>query len=197
MSERRFNPEHLHKLDNPERRAALPPEKLLAMLHIEQAKTVLDIGAGGGYFTIPAARMTSGTVYALDVEPKMLDVIRHKAKTESGAELEGGTINNLSYLEGQVEKIPMDNASVERVIASMVLHEAATLDQGLSEVARVMTPGASCFILEWEKKESPQGPPLAHRISSSEMKQAAEKHGLRVRDLSFPTDAHYIMICEK
>ncbi len=189
MHERRFNPEHMAKLDNPQRRELFPPERLLAELDLGSASCVLDIGAGSGYFTIPAAKMTEGTVYALDVEPKMLEVIREKAAEEK--------IENISYMQGVMEKIPLADGAADRVIASLVLHEAETLDQGLAEMKRVMAEGGIAFILEWEKRQSEQGPPLHHRISSEDMKQNMEKHGLRIRRISFPTESHYVIVCER
>lgn len=189
MHERRFNPEHLEKLDNPQRRALFDPQPLLSELDVKGAKSVLDIGAGSGYFTIPAAKMTEGTVYALDVEPKMLQIIKAKAEEEK--------LTNITYLQGAMENVPLAGGTAERVIASLVLHEAETLDQGVAEIKRVMTAGGLCFILEWEKKESEQGPPLHHRISSEDMKKALEQHGLRIRRMHFPTDSHYSILCEK
>ncbi|WP_052475845.1 class I SAM-dependent methyltransferase [Cohnella kolymensis] len=113
--ERRFNPEHLAKLDNPERRAMLPPEPLIAKLGVKGEVAVLDLGAGTGYFTLPIAQITDGTVYALDVEPKMLETIKNKAE-EKGME-------NIRYVEGTLEQIPMEDATIDRVVASLVLHE--------------------------------------------------------------------------
>lgn len=76
MHERRFNPENMSRLDNPERRKKFPPEKLLELLQIDKKDNILDLGAGIGYFTIPAAQMTDGSVFALDIEPKMLEEIQ-------------------------------------------------------------------------------------------------------------------------
>lgn len=70
--DKRFNPEHAAKLDNPERRKALPPETILTLLDIQTGDTVLDLGAGTGYFTLPASKLCR-EVIALDVEPQMLD----------------------------------------------------------------------------------------------------------------------------
>ena len=53
---------------------------------------VLDIGAGTGYFSIPAASLTTGTVYALDTEPAMLDMMRRRAQEQGLA--------NIKVMEG-------------------------------------------------------------------------------------------------
>ncbi|QQE72649.1 class I SAM-dependent methyltransferase [Brevibacillus composti] len=189
MSEKRFNPAKLAKLDNPERRKALPPEKLLAMLPINNQDAILDIGAGTGYFAIPAAKITKGTVYALDVAPQMLAVLQERVE-EAG-------VANVQYVEGVIEEIPLPDQLVEHVIASLVLHEVEPLDRGLQEIYRLLKPGGTCFCLEWEKKETEQGPPLDHRIGSSELAEAFASAGFEIVARHFPTDAHYILVARK
>ncbi|WP_245809764.1 class I SAM-dependent methyltransferase [Cohnella massiliensis] len=132
MHERRFNPEHMAKLDSPERKVALPPEPLLEKLALNENATILDLGAGTGYFTIPAAGRTYATVYALDVEPRMLEVVRSKAEQQQ--------LKNVRLIEGHLEQIPLEAESVVRVIPSLVLHEAEPLHQALNEISQSSSP---------------------------------------------------------
>ena len=187
--EKRFNPELLHKLDNPERRAVLPPDKLLDMLHIQNGHTVVDLGAGAGYFTIPAAGMTKSTVYAVDVQPKMLEHLQERAMSAGHMHIE--------YVEGDLEQIPLPDCIADHVIVSMVLHEVESLSQTLQEIDRVMKPGANLLIIEWQKKHSEQGPRLHHRIDPTEMAAALEKQGLHVDTQSYPSEQLYLMIASK
>lgn len=189
MNERRFDPAKIARLDNPERRKAFPPDKILAMLAIGNDEDVLDLGAGSGYFTIPAAAMTQGTVYALDVERRMLDVLEENVQKQG--------VKNVQPLQGMIENIPLDNEKVHRVIASLVMHEIEPLSKGLQEIARVLKPGGKCLCLEWAKKPTDQGPPMHHRIDSEEMRKAVEECGLTVDSLAFPTDSHYIIVFGK
>ncbi|MGG1552315.1 class I SAM-dependent methyltransferase [Paenibacillus ferrarius] len=189
MTERRFDPSKMAKLDNPERRKALPPEKILSQLGIQANDAVLDLGAGTGYFTLPVAKMTTGKVYALDVEPQMLEVLRERVSEQQS--------DNVDLVKGAIEDIPMDNEVVNQVIASFVLHEVEPLSKGLQEIRRVLQSGGRCLCLEWEKKAMEQGPPLNHRVHSDEMKKAFEDIGFTVTSLSFPTESHYIMIAQK
>jgi ubiquinone/menaquinone biosynthesis C-methylase UbiE len=189
MHERRFNPEHMAKLESPERRALLPPEPLLIQLDVSGSVSVLDIGAGTGYFAIPAAERTKGVVYALDVEPKMLETIKGRAEERN--------LMNIRTTEGALEQIPLEDGTVDRIIASLVLHEAETLKQAIGEIVRVLRRGGRCLCLEWEKKTSEQGPPLHHRIHSDEMKQAMEQNGLQILFFEHPTESHYVLIAQK
>lgn len=189
MSERRFNPEKKELLDNPERRKTLPPEQLLKLLHIGRQNIVLDLGAGTGYFTVPAAQITNNKVYALDIEPSMLSALDSKLKELN--------VQNVELVEGAIEDIPLQDDSVDRVIASFVLHEVEPLSKGLQEIKRVLIKGGECFCLEWEKKPMEQGPPLHHRIHSSDMKKAMEESGFEIVDTVFPSDSHYILVIRK
>lgn len=189
MSERRFDPSQMEKLDNPERRKALPPDELLKMIPIEKDNIVLDLGSGTGYFTIPAAELTKESVYALDVEPKMLSFLEGKVEEEG--------LENIKLIQGVIEDIPLDNDSVNRVIASFVLHEVEPLSRGIDEIHRVLQEGGICFCLEWEKKPMEQGPPLHHRIHSDDMKKAFEQKGFTIHTEKYPTESHYIIIAKK
>lgn len=189
MHERRFNPENMAKLESPERRKMLPAEKLLDHLDIQDNMSVLDLGAGTGYFAIPAAGRTEGTIYALDVEPQMLERISERA-SEQG-------LTNIQLVEGVFEHIPLEDQLVDRVIASMVLHETESLEQALREINRVLTPGGRCMCLEWEKVPSEMGPPGHHRIHSDDLKAAFNQAGFQLVKLEHPTEAHYLMIVEK
>lgn len=114
MTERRFKPEHMKKLDNPERRKLLPPHKLLELLEIQDNDILIDLGAGTGYFTIPAASLTRNKVYALDVEPQMLQYL--------GKRVEEQKLDNVELIEGAIEHIPLTGQIADHVIASFVLH---------------------------------------------------------------------------
>lgn len=189
LTDRRFNPAHLHKLDDPKRLQELPPLDILAMLEIRSGDVVLDIGAGTGYFTLPAASLSSATVYALDVQPEMLQVLNKRA-AEKG-------LTHIKLVEGEIEQMPLPDQVADRVIASLVLHEVEPLSRGLEEIKRVLKPRGRLLCLEWEKKETEQGPPLSHRIGSDEMKRALQDAGFSIVRLTFPTEAHYIILAEK
>jgi ubiquinone/menaquinone biosynthesis C-methylase UbiE len=189
MSERRFDPAQMARLDNPERRKALPPEKILSLLEIKENDTVLDLGAGTGYFTLPAAKLTSGIVYALDVEPQMLEVLKERVKEQQ--------LINVELLKGIIEDIPMNDDQVNHIIASFVLHEVEPLSKGLQEIHRVLKPGGRCLCLEWERKPMEQGPPMEHRIHSDDMKRVFEENGFQIVNFTFPTEVHYIIVAQK
>lgn len=174
-------------LDSPERRGDLPPEKLLDMLPIKKENNILDLGAGTGYLAIPAAKMVEGLVYALDLDPKMLEVIHSKTKDEN--------ITNVHAIKGNIDDIPLSDDSIDIVLASLVLHEMKNLPQSLQQIKKVLKEEGYFVCVEFEKKErSSDGPP---RISSSMMEQEITNAGLRITEKLFPTDSLYIFMAQK
>lgn len=177
-------------LDGDMRKRTLPPEEILNLLPIQNKSCVLDVGAGSGYLTIPAAKCTNGTVYALDIDARMLNVISSKAQSED--------IPNIQLIQGGVDHIPMADNSVDVVLASLILHEVGPLAPVLKQVNRVLKVGGYFLCLEYEKEESAaQGPPMHIRISSAEMEKELISGGLIVEQKRNFKESIYIITARK
>lgn len=186
MGGHRFNPEKAHKLDNPERRKLMPPERILQEFQIHPSDVVLDLGAGTGYFTLPASRMTEKEVYALDLEPRMLALLQEKVRqTEAAA--------NVHVLQGAIENIPLESQSVDKIIASLVLHESDDLKKTLREMQRVLRPGGRILIIEWEKQQTEEGPPLSERIAVEEMEETIRNVGMEIERRVRENGMYYLL----
>lgn len=177
-------------LDAVERRKDFPPEEVLQMLVIKKTDNILDLGAGTGYLTIPAAQMVHGLVYALDMDKKMLEIIDCKAQGES--------ITNIQLVKGSIDNIPLPDDSIDIVLASLVLHEIKSLSTTLRQIKRVLKDGGQFMCLEYEKGESAiEGPPMQIRVSSSEMEQELENAGLNITQKIFLRKSIYIITAKK
>jgi len=177
-------------LDNPERRRDFSPDKLLKMLPIKKTNNILDLGAGTGYLTIPAAHMTDGLVYALDLDPNMLELINSKAQDDN--------IKNIELIKGSIDYIPLADNSIDIVLASLVLHEIKTLANTSQNINNVLKEGGYFLCLEYEKKESSiDGPPMHIRISSSIMEQDLKNVGFTISQKTFLREDVYVIIAQK
>ena len=109
---------------NPVRHAAL-----------RSGETVVDLGCGAGIDTLLAARMVRplGRAIGLDTLPEML------AQAEANAR--AGTIANVEWLRGELEAIPLPDASVDVAISNGVLNLSPRKGRALSEIFRVLRPG--------------------------------------------------------
>lgn len=177
-------------LDSVMRKKMLPPEELLKLLPIQEGSNILDAGAGSGYLTIPAAKCTTGTVYALDMDVRMLEVITIKANADN--------ITNIDLLQGNINNIPISDNSVDFAIASLILHEVGPLSPVLAELFRVLKDGGSVLCLEYEKEESSiQGPPMHIRISSVSLEQELIAAGFLIEQKFIPGESLYIITAKK
>lgn len=177
-------------LESPERTKSFPPEALLKLLSIKRTDTILDLGAGTGYLAIPAAQMVDEFVYALDLDPKMLEVLASKAKSENGS--------NIKLVQGRTDAIPLPDASIDIVLASLILHEVQPLSETMQQIKRVLREGGQFLCLEYEKTESDSdGPPMQIRIPSSVMEQELERAGFCVTRKLLSKDSLYVITAKK
>jgi len=124
----------------------LPPAAVLASLgcgnptalaSLEAGQTVLDLGSGGGIDVLLSARRVGATgyVYGLDMTPEMLELARRNQR-EAGVE-------NVEFLLGTIEQIPLPDKSVDVIISNCVINLAADKDVVLREAYRVLRPGGA------------------------------------------------------
>lgn len=184
MAGHRFNPEKAGKLVSSERYEKLPPDEIMADFHIEEGDIVADLGSGNGFFTIPFAKKTGETVYALDIEPKMLEMLKERAIDEG--------VTNIEYVESNLDEIKLEDSSVHHAFISFVLHEVPDIKRTLSEIKRILKPEGSVIAVEWEAIEEEAGPPLHHRISSENLKHIFEENGFEVIKNKHQNQSNYI-----
>ena len=170
-----------------ERRKALPPEKVLLDLDLQEKDKVADLGCGNGFFTIPIAKQTTEMVTAVDAQQAMLDQLRVNIEAED--------LSNVRYLLSRLEKIEQPDESVNKVLAAFVLHEVDDLDQTLSEIKRILKPGGKALLLDWKAKETESGPPLHIRIPESDLMKKVEEIGFDLKEVSV-SENHYGVLAE-
>lgn len=158
MSEKKFNPAFADVLLSENRKQMLPPKTIIDYLNINADDTVVDLGCGNGYFTIPIAKKQPYALYAVDIEPKMLELLQERAQLEN--------FQSIEYVRTSLEDTGLAANSAAKVLLSLVLHEVENLDQVIKEAQRLLKPAGQMLIIEWKAVASKQGPPLHERISS-------------------------------
>ena len=106
-----------------------------ALAELKPGETVLDLGSGGGIDVLLSARRVgpSGFAYGLDMTDEML-ALAEQNKAAAGAE-------NVQFLKGHIEDIPLPEATVDVVISNCVINLAADKGQVLREAYRVLKSG--------------------------------------------------------
>ncbi len=106
-----------------------------ALTELRAGETVLDLGSGGGIDVLLSARRVgpTGHAYGLDMTDDMLALARQNA-ADAGA-------TNVTFLKGQIEAIPLPDASVDVIISNCVINLSADKRTVLAEAFRVLKPG--------------------------------------------------------
>ena len=106
-----------------------------ALAELKPGETVLDLGSGGGIDVLLSARRVgpTGFAYGLDMTDEMLE-LADRNRQEAGAQ-------NVKFLKGHIEEIPLPDQSVDVVISNCVINLSADKDRVLREAYRVLKPG--------------------------------------------------------
>lgn len=186
----KFDFSKLRKLDSPERRKLLPPDKILRELGLRAGMRMVEIGCGSGFFSFPAAEIvgTEGFVWGIDINPEFLDYCNTKAKE--------GNVTNVAFLKGEESKIPMEDATADAVLLALVLHELRDPKEYFREIKRIMKPGGKVFVIEWQKKAMQGGPSLDERIGADEINKMVADVGMRVASEREINGMHYAVVIE-
>jgi ubiquinone/menaquinone biosynthesis C-methylase UbiE len=181
-----FDPARVDRLVSEERHQLLPADAILGAAGIAAGQVVVDLGAGPGFFTLPAARLVggSGQVYAVDVQPSLLEVCRRRA-TEAG-------VSGIETVHSEESHVPLPDAAADRVFIAFVLHEADEPVGLLREAARLLRSGGEVAVVDWHKREGTPGPPLEHRIGEDEVAEVAARVGLRVVPVQYRSEDYYV-----
>jgi len=106
-----------------------------ALAKLNPGETVLDLGSGGGIDVLLSARRVgpTGKAYGLDMTDEML-ALANETKRKAG-------IENVEFLKGEIEHIPLPDNSVDVVISNCVINLSSDKDRVLREAFRVLKPG--------------------------------------------------------
>ena len=106
-----------------------------ALANLHPGETVLDLGSGGGIDVLLSARRVgpSGKAYGLDMTDEMLALAREN-QIKSG-------IDNVEFLKGEIENIPLPDNSVDVIISNCVINLSGDKNRVLAEAFRVLRPG--------------------------------------------------------
>ena len=106
-----------------------------ALAELRAGEVVLDLGSGGGIDVLLSAKRVgpTGKAYGLDMTDEMLALARENQR-QAGA-------TNVEFLKGEIEHIPLPDASVDVIISNCVINLSADKDRVLAEAFRVLRPG--------------------------------------------------------
>ncbi len=175
-------------LVRPEREAEEHPEAALDAIGIARGAVVADVGAGAGYFTWRlAARVgPSGKVYANDIEPKMLALLRHN--------MEERHISNVETVLGAVDDPRLPPAALDLILLVDVYHEFSEPQKMLRHLRGSLKPQGRLVLLEY-RGEDPDVPIRPeHKMTVAQVKAEIEPEGFRLAETLETLPRQHILI---
>jgi ubiquinone/menaquinone biosynthesis C-methylase UbiE len=166
------------------------PIKNLAHITIEHGMSVVDIGAGSGFYSIEAAKKVgNGRVFAVDVQKDILDRIKN-----NGANM---GLHNIEVVWANAEKIggtKLREACADRVIASNVLFQIEKPEDFTLEIRRILKPNGKLLVVDWAEA-SPMSP---KKIVTAQAAQLLfEKAHFTLEESFDAGDHHYGLVFKK
>jgi ubiquinone/menaquinone biosynthesis C-methylase UbiE len=167
-------PDAIAKLDDPRRGSWEDPHALWRRVGLRPGMTVVDVGAGTGYYAFPAAERVgrSGRVFAVDRSPELVRLLRRRAR-----ELHRP---NVVAVRSRIDRIPLRGGIADRVILANVLHGLPP--STIAEAVRVLRPGGRLVDVDAKRSHrvvGPVGPPFEHRLSVRTAQEVLGRYDLR------------------
>ena len=163
------------------------PDRVVAEMGLARDAAVADLGAGSGYFTFRLAeRVPEGRVYAVDIQPEMLEIVRSRARGR-GAE-------NVVPVQGTETDPGLAPESVDAVLLVDAYHEFSHPFETMTAVVRALRPGGRVFLIEYrgEDPQVPVGP--GHKLTEAQARREMEAVGLVWRETrAFLPRQHFLV----
>jgi len=130
-------------------------DTLVRRMNPKPGMTLLDVAGGTGDIALRLHRKTEGKakIIVCDINPEMLEQGKIKA-------LDSGVASGISFVEGNAEKLPFEDRSVNMYSIVFGLRNVTHIDKALSEAARVLKPGGRFFCMEFSPGVVPALKPL-------------------------------------
>ena len=159
-------------LERDSRVAAEKPDLTIEKLELAPDDVVADIGAGTGYFSFRMAQQVpEGKVYAVDIQPEMLEAIRDRQNNNQ--------ISNVETILGQETDPNLPVNSIDLALMVDAYHEFAYPREMMAGVVRALKPGGKVVLLEY-RQENPTIPiKTLHKMTQKQVKKELKAVGLK------------------
>jgi SAM-dependent methyltransferase len=176
--------------DDPARDAWQRPAEVVALLQIRSGMSVVDIGAGTGYFVPYLARAVGpqGRVLALDVEPDMVRYLRERAAKEA--------LSNVRAEVVEVDDPGLASESVDRILIVDTWHHIPDRVAYAKKLGKALSPGGTIAIVDFTM-DAKNGPPPHHRLPPEEVVKELTRAGLEATIATEGLPEQYVVIARR
>ncbi|MCX6565192.1 MAG: class I SAM-dependent methyltransferase [Candidatus Aminicenantes bacterium] len=186
----KFEVARFKRLMSAERRKELPPKLVLGEIGLRPGQVFVDIGAGPGFFALPASAIVGpgGRVIGLDVSPVMVDELRKNAALKKAANIRTRTIPETGA------DFP---AGADFYFLANVFHEIDDRTAYLRRIRSRMTARSRLVLIDFLKKKTKHGPPLRDRIPLRTIRSLLVASGFTVVRIFRPNEEEYGVVARR
>ncbi len=165
---------YIAALEDPARDAYQKPHEVVMALGLQDGERVADIGSGPGYFTLRIARHVGagGRVTAVDISPDMI--------LELNKRVRDAALDNVRTILALPDDPLLAPASLDLVFICDTWHHIGNHVRYLGLLEKTLRPGGRVVIVDYQKRETPVGPPLEIRLSRESVVKEFEQSGWRL-----------------
>jgi precorrin-6B methylase 2 len=160
-------------LERPEREKEEQPTKLMEILKLKPGAVIADIGAGSGYYTFRLAEKVgpTGKVYAVDIQPEMLAIIRKRMKERN--------ISNVELIQGKEADPKLPENSTDLILMVDVYHEFSEPFEMTEAMVKALKPGGRLVFVEFRLEDQNVPIKLVHKMTEKQVLKEMKPHALR------------------
>ncbi|MBK5254830.1 MAG: methyltransferase domain-containing protein [Vicinamibacteria bacterium] len=150
---------YIASLEEPGRAEWQKPDEVIRALDLKTGDTLCDVGSGPGYFALRAARRleSSGWVYAEDVEATMIDALRDRVSQ--------ARLSNVTPILGLPDDPLLPKAACDVILVVNTYHLFPNGPAFLRRLGKSLKARGRLVNIDFQKRETPQGPILARRVA--------------------------------
>lgn len=195
-------PANGHRVQGMSSESFLDSKDILSNLNLKGSEVFMDAGCGDGHIAIEAHNVLDddSKIYAVDIYEPSIEDLKKQVREEN--------IQNIIPLVADLtDHVDVPDDSVDVILMVNVFHgfnAVRKLDEVTEELKRIIKPGGKIAIMDYKKQEAKHGPPFPIRMSSEEILQLFEDHGLKLLKLIKDTGedietgkSHYLIILSK
>jgi arsenite methyltransferase len=176
--------EYAKVLEDPSRDEWQKPHDVVMALDLKPTDTIADIGAGTGYFSRRFAQH-AGTVYAVDIDEKLLNIAQKNAPP------------NLKTVLASADDPRLQERSINTIFFCDVLHHIENRPAYYTKLAKALKPGGRIVVIDFYKKDLPVGPPPSMKLSDQEVIAEFRKAGFTLAKRLDTLPYQYYLFFEK
>jgi len=147
--------------------------QLLKNMNIQPGDTIADVGAGSGYHAFKMAKLaTEGFIYAVDIQPEMLQAISVKQSEQQ--------VNNIQTIQGSEKSINLDENSVSKILLVDVYHEFNFPKEMIESMHKSLTSDGKIYLIEYKAEDANIPIKEIHKMSEKQAVKEFEASGFRL-----------------